>query len=210
MIRFIDLTKEYWTDPSVGFPMCSFLNTTTDRYLENEDGEHTFREVDVANYPDPRIRERLGALTPPGFWHQHLRTKDGTPLAWSRGPDPRTRPVLTVALRLKWYALYVVHVEDTVEEVSFEMLSVTLQKLGVYPPYQDHVPNPRVLRLAAERCGYDLDELAEEIAVGRWRMENQIHCMVCGVEIDVGNADLCAKCAGTHEFVEGVYVERPR
>ena len=68
MIRFIDLSKEYWTDPEFGFPLCAFLSTTTDTFLETMDGIHIFRKEDVEEYPDKRMRQRMIALTPKGFW----------------------------------------------------------------------------------------------------------------------------------------------
>ena len=42
MLRFIDLTEDYWTDPECGSPVCAFLCTTSDRFYENEYGGQVF------------------------------------------------------------------------------------------------------------------------------------------------------------------------
>ena len=70
MIRFIDLSKEYWTDPEIGFSLCAFLSTTTDTFLETQDGTHTFCADDIEEYPDKDVQARMRALTPPGFWER--------------------------------------------------------------------------------------------------------------------------------------------
>lgn len=33
MIRFIDLTEAYWTDPEEKTPSCAFLDTRTDKFI---------------------------------------------------------------------------------------------------------------------------------------------------------------------------------
>lgn len=68
MIRFVDLSDDYWTDPEYGHPICAFLCTSSDRFLETVDGEHTFNQADVDEYPDEGVRERMRSLTPDGFW----------------------------------------------------------------------------------------------------------------------------------------------
>lgn len=67
MIRFIDLTEEYWTDPDVGFPVCAFLSTNTDCFLQTSEGHHTFHEDEIAEHPQS---ERLLALVPEGFFDE--------------------------------------------------------------------------------------------------------------------------------------------
>lgn len=90
-------------------------------------------------------------------------------LVWS-GVRDRTQPVLTVSLALKWYELYVVHPDDRAEMVGFSQLSdVALGEA----PYVDHAPNPAVVRRLAEVRGWWLDDLAEELIVGRWQMEGR-------------------------------------
>ena len=75
MIRFIDLSKEYWTDPEYGFPLCAFLSTTTDTFLKTLDDIHVFRASDIEEYPDKDVQARMRALTPPGFWENNERAR---------------------------------------------------------------------------------------------------------------------------------------
>lgn len=49
-----------------GQPSCAFLDTVTDRFVENSLGCHTFDAPDeIAEHP---MAERLTRLVPPGFW----------------------------------------------------------------------------------------------------------------------------------------------
>lgn len=79
-------------------------------------------------------------------------------------------PVLTVELCCKWYSLYPVHGCAGVEAVDFGLLEPTAAALNV-SAYCDHVPNPVVVQAFAEAQGWHLDELAEELIVGRWEIE---------------------------------------
>ena len=95
----------------------------------------------------------------------------GTMLAWSGYEaleKARRVPILTVELASKWYALYVVDAEGKVEEITFGELA-TVEGPGA--PYCDHVPNPDRLRRLAEARGWYVDDLAEELVVGRWQLE---------------------------------------
>ncbi len=76
--------------------------------------------------------------------------------------------ILTVELYEKWYSLYVVGASGLVDEVSFAELELYC---GDGSPYTDHCPNPNaVLRMAASR-GWEVNELALELIVGRWEMK---------------------------------------
>jgi hypothetical protein len=84
----------------------------------------------------------------------------------------RDDSVLTVENYLKWYNLYVVHPNGTVQEVPFP----SSDKYAKFGPeyataYCDHVPNPRVVSLFAEETGYRMCEQALEIIIGRWEQE---------------------------------------
>lgn len=61
MVRFVDLTEAYWTDG--GDPICAFLSTVTDKFLESASGEHTFSCAD-----DFDGRGELMQLVPVGFF----------------------------------------------------------------------------------------------------------------------------------------------
>lgn len=67
MIRFVDLTGVYWSDPDNREPCCAFLDTVTDRFVHcaNLDG-HVFQSE--FDYPLGEDGERLRALAPKGFW----------------------------------------------------------------------------------------------------------------------------------------------
>lgn len=67
MIRFIDLTADYWVDDDPDNDrMCAFLSTRTDTFVANASGGHVFSEWDdFDGVPD---RERLMGLVPDGFF----------------------------------------------------------------------------------------------------------------------------------------------
>ena len=68
MIRFVDLSEVYWTDPECGYPLCAFLSTSSDRFLDNLDGEHLFRSLEeIGEHPQ---KERLLGLLPAGFFEK--------------------------------------------------------------------------------------------------------------------------------------------
>ena len=71
MIRFIDLTEEYWTDPEFGRPICAFLDTITDRFVENDCGQMTFTDYDDIAYAKYDDKRRLAMLVPPGFFDKN-------------------------------------------------------------------------------------------------------------------------------------------
>lgn len=64
MIRFIDMTEEYFAGHEpVGCVIWTFLCTSTDRFLENADGQHVFDLDDVREH---KQAERLLSLIPVG------------------------------------------------------------------------------------------------------------------------------------------------
>ncbi len=70
MIRFVDLTPYYWTDPesSDNSPICAFLNTVTDNFIKSCNEDHTFLSWDDFDDMDEFLRERIVGLMPPGFF----------------------------------------------------------------------------------------------------------------------------------------------
>ena len=66
MIRFVDLTQVYWLDPDGGKPVCAFLDTVTDKFIENMDGTHLFTELYELE------TSRLFRLVPTGFFDSRL------------------------------------------------------------------------------------------------------------------------------------------
>lgn len=74
MIRFVDLTDAYWTcpDPEDPHPICAFLDTITDRFIENAAGSHTCSDMeDVLTLGMSKpgdLGKRCAGLLPPGFF----------------------------------------------------------------------------------------------------------------------------------------------
>lgn len=91
MIRFVDLSSIYWTDPEEsGGPCCAFLDVAGDRFVPegNTAAEsHIFwslAEIRGCRWPysvmtkpsADRYIERMLALVPPGFFSRHSDTPD--------------------------------------------------------------------------------------------------------------------------------------
>jgi hypothetical protein len=66
MIRFVDLTPYYWAsdDPEDCSPMCAFIDTVTDQFLDNELGCHNFSSEEEVAF----LGERAHALVPKDFF----------------------------------------------------------------------------------------------------------------------------------------------
>lgn len=79
-------------------------------------------------------------------------------------------PVLTVELYCKWYSLHLVWPNRIVERIDFGRLEPAAASLNC-SPFVDHIPNPAAVRALALAEGWHLDELAEELIVGRWHIE---------------------------------------
>ena len=71
MIRFIDLSDDYWTywtDSDSGHPVCAFLSTRTNRFLWAGTDRQVFSSLDeIREHPSS---ERMMALVPEGFFEQ--------------------------------------------------------------------------------------------------------------------------------------------
>jgi len=84
--------------------------------------------------------------------------------------DPESKPVLTAENYSKWYELFLVMPDGTVGEVGFGELHELADERGV-SPYVDHVPNPSLVSVLAERRGWSIDHVSYEVMVGRWEIE---------------------------------------
>lgn len=76
MIRFIDLSDAFWTEPTCGTPICAFLSTVTGKFFTHGDGQHTFSCLD--DFDDMPEKDRLLGLLPEGFFSSEDR--DDQPL----------------------------------------------------------------------------------------------------------------------------------
>ncbi len=66
MIRFVDLTEAYWSDPEEGKSVCAFLSTNDDCFLKNICNSHTF--FDLEEIEEHPYADRLIGLLPKGFF----------------------------------------------------------------------------------------------------------------------------------------------
>jgi len=80
-----------------------------------------------------------------------------------------SEPVLTVENYTKWYNLYLVNHDRSVNKVEFDALHDFTPKDE--SPYCDHVPNPKAVRTYANIKNFYLDEQSYEMMVGRWVIE---------------------------------------
>lgn len=71
MIRFVDLSDDYWFDPEDGTPLCAFIDTITDTFVDN-DGRHIFDSLEEIK--SHSLSQRLEALTPEGFFEDEQGT----------------------------------------------------------------------------------------------------------------------------------------
>ncbi len=90
----------------------------------------------------------------PTIWKSHR----GYPLIYM-GPAPGKSPILTMENCSKWYGVILLHPSGEVEEVPFP------------GNFCDHVPDPDSFDICCEQYGYELDEMALEMVVGRWELE---------------------------------------
>jgi len=90
------------------------------------------------------------------------------PLVW-RGGHPAVGGVLTMECYCKWYEMFIVHT-DKILSVGFDVLADS-RFCKHELPFCDHVPNPRAVHRYAAANGYQLDNEAFEMIIGRWELE---------------------------------------
>jgi hypothetical protein len=77
MVRFIDLSLEYWAHPLINTgPMCAFLSTSTDKFFENIDREHTFSSIEEIEELPLSVSNRLKGVVPPDFFERKVLLKE--------------------------------------------------------------------------------------------------------------------------------------
>ena len=98
---------------------------------------------------------------------QHHLSRRGLSLIWSTlsGADV---PIITVEDCHKWYELFVVHPCGRVESILFPDVDYAADGESAY---RDDAPNPRVVQRFAKAMGYEIDDRALEVMVGRWHIE---------------------------------------
>lgn len=80
-----------------------------------------------------------------------------------------SEPVLTVENYTKWYDLYLVNRDRSINKVEYDALHEFAPRNE--SPYQDHVPNPKAVKCYANNYNYLIDEQSYEMMVGRWVIE---------------------------------------
>lgn len=68
MIRFVDLSDAYWTDPELGSPCCAFLCTGSDTFLQINGSQVFIEMAEVEEHPQAK---RLKRLMPDGFFEEN-------------------------------------------------------------------------------------------------------------------------------------------
>lgn len=90
------------------------------------------------------------------------------PLVFQGALHPRAKPMVTVECYLKWYNLFAVHPDGSVQNLGFpeEQDCPADESVCV-----DHVPNPAAVVAMAHRLGFQVCSESYEILVGRWVTE---------------------------------------
>lgn len=91
----------------------------------------------------------------------------GLPLVYRGAPIVAT---LTVESYCKWYDLCLVRPDGTYGVVPFGALEAYTD-MEEQTAYVDHVPNPVLVERLCNAMGWELDEQAHEMMIGRWIME---------------------------------------
>jgi hypothetical protein len=68
VIRFVDLSTVYWTDPQNTTACCAFLNTVSDTFLSFAGDHVCISEACLELIEDEGLRERCRSLLPEGFF----------------------------------------------------------------------------------------------------------------------------------------------
>lgn len=84
--------------------------------------------------------------------------------------EPLSVPVITLENYTKWYSIYRIEPDGTVNKIPPEVIDEVMAR-HEDAFYVDHNPHPRLLFRLSVMLGADLDERAEEVATGRWIQE---------------------------------------
>jgi hypothetical protein len=83
-------------------------------------------------------------------------------------------PILTLENYMKWYNMFLVNPDGSVELVSINVIQEAMERdpLAIQ---SDHSYHPRLLFRIAELLKAEVDERAIEVAAGRWMIEHVGH-----------------------------------
>jgi hypothetical protein len=82
-------------------------------------------------------------------------------------------PIITMENYTKWYGIYLVMPDGTVEAVDPDVSDAAAKKLSFWP-YGDHLFHPQLLIQLRKDHGWEVDERALECAGGRWVREHDM------------------------------------
>lgn len=125
----------------------------------------------LIRFPNMQFEEVYGAeLTPvESTIYRTYVSRRGFPLLYVG--KPMAVPVLTLENYTKWYGIYLVMPDGTVQGVNpSDIESMTTAYLDAI--WADHLYSPHLLYRLAKHLRAELDERAMEVAIGRWLLES--------------------------------------
>lgn len=86
---------------------------------------------------------------------------------------PVSVPVITLENYTKWYSVHVVMPDGSVKVASVS--DIPTEMLPPFAIWSDHCIHPYALELLAKIHGGEVDERAQEVAIGRWILETGLY-----------------------------------
>lgn len=183
--KFIDMITFYHKqNGSANKPMCYGLNDMAKNEL-NKEIKYPYTIDDCFNLSNDALMKYcidngkltnevmeslIGRTNYSNDYTTYYSTKENVPLIYRH--TKADKPVITVENANKWYTLYLVNVDGTVE------------KLKGFDGWIDHCPLPDDLIEFAEENNYYVDATSLELIAGRAVMEKEI-IATCGYTSDV-------------------------
>lgn len=92
MIRFIDLTEDYFANGPPFSPVCAFVNTVDDKFITGDTGGQVFSDLDDVKHI-PKYAYRCLMLVPEGFFS---RDYESLVENWKEQNIPGLGPIMTI------------------------------------------------------------------------------------------------------------------
>jgi hypothetical protein len=102
------------------------------------------------------------------FTHHNYVSLRGHPLLYVGPPLPT--PIVTLENYCKWYEIHIVNPDGAVEKVPVQLIQQICDEQKK-PLWIDHNFHPQLLILIAAHLKAEYDEMAVEVAAGRWVLE---------------------------------------
>ena len=115
------------------------------------------------------LRKKLknGVLENTDTYKMYLSERNIPLIFIRKAGDEMTVPILTAELSSKWYTLYLIHPNGSVETIDPNIEDDDVR-------YVDNVWHPDDIVKFCEKRGYILDELFYEMLLGRWIKKENI------------------------------------